>query len=151
MRRLFNPHVLLVLSLGIGLSTAVFLEAERKLSDKVLWIVAWALLAIEVVVAIIPGGDPGGSGNMTDKSLHFLAFSALTLAFLLVAVWRPARGVGRWPLGAAPIALGAVLLGAGIEVAQGFVGRDVEAFDLLADALGAIFALGLWSFVIRQE
>jgi VanZ family protein len=37
-----------------------------------------------------------------------------------------------------------IVLGAALEWAQGFVGRDVEAGDILANAVGVSVAFVLW-------
>lgn len=102
------------------------------------WPWAWAALwclAVAVVVAgsLMPGPDlpdvPGG-----DKLHHFLAY------FLLAA--SAVQLFARWPalLGAG---LGLVLLGIGLEHAQGAVTatRMADRLDALANTLGVIAGL----------
>jgi VanZ family protein len=38
-----------------------------------------------------------------------------------------------------------LVLGAAIEVAQGFIGRQSDVVDLLADAAGIAVSLGMWT------
>lgn len=99
-----------------------------------LWTGLWCLgIAMVVVVSLLPAPDlpqpPGG-----DKFHHFLAYGAL--AAYAVQLYR------RWPslLGAG---LGLVLLGIGLEHAQGALTetRVADGRDALANTLGAIAGL----------
>jgi len=59
-------------------------------------------------------------------------------AYLLITAWFVAAYPKHWLW----VALGAVLLGGAIEIAQSYTGRDPDWFDWLADCFGA--ALGAW-------
>jgi VanZ family protein len=99
-----------------------------------LWAGLWCLgIALLVVVSLLPAPDlpqPPGS----DKLHHFLAYG-------LLAAWA-VQLYARWPslLGAA---LGLVLLGIGLEHAQGALTdtRMADGRDALANTLGAIAGL----------
>lgn len=93
-------------------------------------------VALAVVVAsLLPGaGAPTAGGLPWDKPAHALGGAALALA----SAWALRRRDGRALLACALLA---VLVGAGIELAQAFVpGRHPSLLDLTADAVGA--ALG---------
>jgi len=84
--------------------------------------------------------------HASDKSLHFLAYMVLTL--LLWSVVKPGQKV-RWRKAAAWWVLGIVMVyGVCDELLQHFVaGRSTDARDLVADAAGAVTALGVLSFL----
>lgn len=101
------------------------------------WLALWGLACVAVVVVcLLPGRDlpqtpPGG-----DKVEHVLAF------FLLMA--------GAVQLFATPRALlraaaGLVMLGVGIEFAQGAftADRTADPYDALADAVGVLLGLAI--------
>jgi VanZ family protein len=71
----------------------------------------------------------GGNTGLpfTDKQLHFMAFACLALPIGWV---RPA-----WALWLIPLSLA---YGALIEVAQPFIGRSGDIWDLVADGLGIL-------------
>lgn len=76
---------------------------------------------------------PGGEGQWIpgDKAGHFLSFYVLTLLFCLALPRTPRLAI-------------AVLLlvgGGAIEVVQGFVGRDADWKDWIADLMGVAAAL----------
>ena len=99
------------------------------------WCALWCLaIAVVVVVSLVSGPAlPNAPGS--DKLHHFLAY------FLLAA--SAVQLFARWPalLGAG---LGLVLLGIGLEHAQGaFTGtRVADRWDALANTLGVIAGLG---------
>lgn len=101
-----------------------------------LWTGLWCLgIALLVVVSLLPAPDllqPPGS----DKLHHFVAYA-------LLAAWA-VQLYARWPslLGAG---LGLVLLGIGLEHAQGALTdtRVSDARDALANTLGVIAGLML--------
>jgi VanZ family protein len=103
-----------------------------------------AFTAFSVVVWMSLGRipDPDLPDPFEDLP-HALAYAVLTTT-LLVATHRNWSDRGtRWLLvAAAPI--GVIVLGAALEWAQGFVGRDVEAGDILANAVGVSVAFVLW-------
>ena len=67
-----------------------------------------------------------------DKALHFAAYFGLCL-MTTIAV-RANRNALWW-------ALGLVLLGVALEIAQRFTGRDADIFDELANTLGVLTGL----------
>lgn len=70
-----------------------------------------------------------------DKLLHFTAYFGLSGLAVVALAGRPRR-----PLWAA---VGLVVLGAALELIQGRVGRDMSAYDELANTLGVLAGLGL--------
>jgi hypothetical protein len=72
-----------------------------------------------------------------DKAQHALAFMVLTGWALLL-----------WPNAALRVALGMLVYGAGLELAQWVLGwRFAEWADLAADALGVLVAMGFVSWL----
>jgi VanZ family protein len=49
------------------------------------------------------------------------------------------------PRAAKSVVVAGLILGAAIEVAQGFIGRQSDVVDLLADAAGIAVGLGIWT------
>jgi len=98
------------------------------------WCALWCLaIATVVVFSMMPAPDlpspPGG-----DKLHHFLAYCALAAsAVQLFARWPALLGAG----------LGLVLLGIGLEHAQGALtgSRHADRMDALANTLGVIAGL----------
>lgn len=99
------------------------------------WCALWcAAVALVVAFSLLPAPDlPDAPGS--DKLHHFLAY------FLLAA--SAVQLFARWPalLGAG---LGLVLLGIGLEHAQGAMdfARMADRWDALANTLGVIAGLG---------
>lgn len=106
------------------------------------------LLAV-VVLSLIPmSAFPSVQG--LDKLAHGLAYAALTLSFLFAGVWRPGRGEGHYPLAAFAILIGTVVVGVTVELIQDVQSyRSMDAFDALADAVGAALGAVLWSTLRR--
>lgn len=100
------------------------------------WCALWCTaIALVVVFSLMPAPDlPDAPGS--DKLHHFLAY------FLLAA--SAVQLFARWPalLGAG---LGLVLLGTGLEHAQGAMAaaRVADRLDALANTLGVVAGLGL--------
>lgn len=112
--------------------------------DAALWALA-ALVAIAVAFWSLspPSGEPP---PLSDKLVHFLAYTALGLSLLLAAVWAPARGDGRFAHAAMRVTIVTFLFGIGIELIQApLPERDASVLDALANACGALTALVLWS------
>ncbi len=90
------------------------------------------LLALIVVVGLLAAmlGPPApivhGATDL-DKVAHVVGFLVIALALQIGLVWRDRLGA----------ALLALLIGAVVEVIQGFIGRDRSLGDLLADGVGA--------------
>lgn len=111
--------------------------------DAVLWTVALASLGTVVLLSLGPGG--GRSGIFAaDKLWHAVGYGALTGTWLLAAVWRPGRGEGRFPQGAPVVVVGAVLLGAMLELFQILVGRSADPLDWLANVVGVSIVSTVW-------
>jgi VanZ family protein len=62
-----------------------------------------------------------------DKTYHILAFAALILPS---AACKPSKLLLMFPA--------SIVFGLGIEIAQGFVGRSGDIYDLIADVVGLI-------------
>lgn len=106
--------------------------AVKPLRHPRLWLGLWWLALLLVVVACLvplrdlPALPPGG-----DKIEHFLAW--FLLAAGAVQLFRGRRALWR-------AAIGLVLLGVAVEVAQGaFTStRSMDPMDALADAIGVL-------------
>jgi hypothetical protein len=100
----------------------------------------WLALAFALVMALVPH-PPQFAGEPGDKFQHMLAFA--TLAVL---------GVLGYPrVSKLKIALGLVLLGAGIEVLQMIpvLHRDSEWGDLAADTFAIVVMLAVATIALR--
>jgi VanZ family protein len=94
-----------------------------------------ALLLIALLMLLLgPATTIEASRPGADKIAHFAAFGLVLWSFGVLFP-RPAR----WKL-----ALGAVAIGAAVEVVQGLTGRDAELLDFVADVLGVAAALLSW-------
>jgi VanZ family protein len=116
------------------------------LMDALLWSMAAATLGA-ILILSLRTQPPLPAFVLADKVGHFAAYSVLTAAVLLAAVWRPRRGLGPFPGSARAITLTVIALGALLELAQSFVGRDASMWDAAADALGVAAAYGSWRLV----
>ncbi len=100
-----------------------------------LWCGLWCLgIAALVVLSLMPG-PPMPDFEDSDKVGHFLAYGLLAAgAVQLFARWSSLLGAG----------LGLVLLGIGMEYAQGAFTdyRVLDARDALANTIGVIAGLG---------
>ena len=116
---------------------------QRKKVTVVLLVLYWPTA---FVLSHVPIPQVVRATHTSDKSLHFLAYLVLTL--LLWSVVKPDQKV-RWRKAAAWWVLGIVIAyGVCDEVLQHFVvGRSTDARDLVADAAGAVTALGVLSFL----
>lgn len=111
-----------------------FGDALKPFRRRWLWSGLWSLaIAVVVVASLLPSADlpePPGS----DKLHHFLAYLALAAAAVqLYARWPALLGAG----------LGLVLLGIGLEHAQGVLSaaRVEDRWDAFANTLGVIAGL----------
>jgi len=111
-------------------------------------LVLWAIRLATVVAALAtlwlafePPGD--GPGLIPwDKAGHFLSFFVLTL-LLSLALPRVPRGI---------LILVLIIAGGGIEIVQGYIGRDADWKDWIADIAGiACAALPVWLEALRQR
>lgn len=93
------------------------------------------LLVGLLALMLVPRGTVAGAEAIWDKAAHFIAFGLIlwSLGVLFRRLPRP------WA------ALLAVAIGAAVEVAQGYTGRDPSWGDLLADVLGVATALLAWA------
>lgn len=100
------------------------------------WCALWCLAIAVVVVASLAPGPQLPSPPGSDKLHHFAAYFVLAASGVqLFARWPSLLGAG----------LGLVLLGIGLEHAQGALTdtRMADRFDALANTLGVIAGLGL--------
>ena len=98
------------------------------------WCALWCLAIAVVVVASLMPGPPMPDFEHSDKWSHFLTYAVLAAAAVqLFGYWPALRGAG----------LGLVLLGLGIEYAQGALThyRMADRADALANTLGVIAGL----------
>jgi VanZ family protein len=102
----------------------------------------WASL---IFFAHIPIPESVRSANVSDKSLHFLAY--LVLTFLLWFSIKPQQKVnwGKFPVWI--ILVGLTIYGSIDEIIQSFVGRTCDVFDISANLSGIIFGLLLLTFL----
>lgn len=98
-------------------------------------IVGAVLLLVLMVLLLSPGGTIESERLIWDKAAHFIAFGLILWSF----------GVMFRRLPRVRAALLAIVLGAAVEVVQGYIGRDASWGDLLADALGVAVALLIWA------
>jgi VanZ family protein len=110
---------------------------------------AFALGATALTLWYSLGPRPPGHGS--DDQLHSAAYFVNTLAILLAIVWRPGRrGAGRFERGTLPVVVGMLVLGGLIEIVQGgFVDRDAQFTDWVADGLGIMLAVMLFATLRR--
>lgn len=95
---------------------------------------AIAVFGVLMILMLGPFGNVEAASGISDKVAHFVAFGAILLC-LGVLFPRTPRIL---------LAIGAVAVGAAVELIQGQVGRDASWGDLLADLLGVIAVLLIW-------
>lgn len=85
--------------------------------------------------------------KQSDKALHFLTFFALTAAFYFILDTTRRRVVN------ITLVVCTLLLGVGSEVAQGLLpnDREFDPWDVLANVLGSLSALGLASLYHKRN
>jgi VanZ family protein len=113
--------------------------------DVLLWVAALGTVAATIAYSLGPAPAELNAFPLADKVFHMGAYAAMTLTWLLAAVWRPGRGPGPAANQALAIIVCAVLFGAAIEVAQHFVDRTADVFDAVADAIGAGVGFLAWA------
>jgi VanZ family protein len=116
---------------------------RRRTVMVVLLALYWPLA---FVLSHVPMPEVVRDARISDKGLHFLAY--LVLTFLLFLAVKPFEKV-RWRKATAWCVLG-VALAYGIcdELLQYYVaGRSTDVKDLVADAAGAVAALGVLTFL----
>ena len=101
-----------------------------------LWrILGWLLTGAVMILSLLPSLPPPPGPLAWDKAQHLLAYAVLMLWFRQAYPphWR-------WPLLL-------LVLGTGLEGLQGLsVHRQLEAYDMLANALGVGLGLALAAF-----
>ena len=128
-------------------------EVDRRprsdwMIDRSLWALTAACAATTLwfsFVAPPPGADlfPGA-----DRVGHAIAYFTTTLSFLFAAVWRPGRGIGRFPHLGRWFPLAVIAGGALIEILQGMTAtRAAEVYDLVAEAIGAAAAVAVHALI----
>jgi VanZ family protein len=120
----------------IRFGTLARLHADARLRNAMLalWCVGWAVI---VVVSLIPLEVPGPSGS--DKVLHLLVHAVMSAGGLAFCATRG---------GLVRVALVCILIGVGIELAQGLVPhRNMSLADAVANTAGAVLglAVALWA------
>ena len=103
--------------------------------SRLLYVLAILVLAVLSVLLLGPATSVEQSVDNLDKVAHFFAFG-LVLWALGVLFRRRSRVV---------LAIITVVIGGLVELVQGQIGRDASWYDLLADALGVVTALLVWS------
>lgn len=98
-----------------------------------------AILFLPAWAGVVGGelGSSHGEPHLWDKALHFGAYFILSV--LAVAALRAKKE-------AILAMLGLIAMGAILEVIQGAIGRDMSAYDELANTLGVIAgAVTVWA------
>jgi VanZ family protein len=113
-----------------------------KALDTLAWVVAWMLLVVAVVASLTP--RDGGGFSFSDKLTHVVGYTGLCASFLLAAVWLPRRGPGRFPRSAVAVTVAVAVVGAVLELLQGYVGRSVDVLDVGANVVGCVGGRLLW-------
>lgn len=107
----------------------------KPLRHPLLWSALWCLaIAVVVAASLLPASELPLDAPGSDKLHHFLAYAVLAAsAVQLFARWPALLGAG----------LGLVLLGIGLEYAQGALTatRAMSRWDALANTLGVIAGL----------
>ena len=120
---------------------------QTRAVDGALWTCS-ALLGLAILGLSLgrPPDVPGFHFVAADKVGHVLAYGLLAGTLLLAGMWRPGRGRG--VLATPWLVIGPVIVFGGlIEIAQVGAGRNADGMDLVADALGALGALAIWTWV----
>jgi VanZ family protein len=119
-------------------------SARSKLIDTLLWVAAFVLLALSLLLS---WGQPPRFGprfELDDKVWHLLGYGALCLTLLMAAVWRPGRGEGSFPRAARVAALLVLGIAWITEALQAPFGRDAELLDAVADLAGVAVGFTVW-------
>jgi VanZ family protein len=109
--------------------------AQPKLRfARLWWALGWVFVAV-IVAGSLEHNTPAFTHGVNDKVLHFAGYFSLALWF--GALTRRSRYL--------LVGVLLLLLGAALELAQGFMGlgRTADWRDLLANSLGILTGLGL--------
>jgi VanZ family protein len=113
--------------------------------DRGLWALTAACAASTLWFSFVVSA-PG-----PDKLGHAIAYFTTTLSLLFAAVWRPGRGIGRFPRLGGWFALAAIAGGVAIEILQGMTAtRSAEVYDVMAEAIGVAAAFAVHGLIRRQ-
>jgi VanZ family protein len=108
---------------------------RRRTKQAAFWLL-WPAIAVIAWGELTPHPPPEAA-LLWDKAEHFIAYFGVAL--MAVLGWSGRRAI--------LLFLAVLALGGALEILQGFVGRDSEWDDMLANTLGAItgtlLALGL--------
>jgi VanZ family protein len=142
--RKFNPHTVIirgnVRSRNLqDRSTFMWRRRIMKWSHMLAFYLFWPAVCLVMWGELNPH-PPDLEAHFWDKSLHFMAYFGLA-------------GIGTVAFDARKTAIYAVLgliaMGGALEIAQGFVGRDMSIFDELANSLGAVSGFFAGWLVLR--
>lgn len=100
-----------------------------KLLQNLSFWLFWPGVAVIIWGELTPHPPDISSILAWDKAQHFIAYFGL--AGMATMVVGPGRRLP-WAI------LGVILLGAGLEILQGFTGRDPELLDFIANTMGAL-------------
>jgi len=120
---------------------------RSALVEAAFWIAAFATVVAMFVYSLGPAPSILHAFPVADKVFHASAYGAITLTWLLAAVWRPGRGGGVIAGDGLPVVLAAIFLGSAVEIAQHLVQRDAELLDAVADAVGALLGFAVWRLI----
>jgi hypothetical protein len=118
------------------------------LLDAGLWIGATAagILTLVYSLGTVPPGVNAFPG--ADKAGHAAVCFTTVLLLLLAAVWRPGRGPGSFPWATPLIVAGFVAVGSVLELLHStFTERSAEVLDVVMEGVGALAALGVFTFL----
>ncbi len=112
----------------------------------------WLPLVLYCLAIYIQSGHPAPDSMPAwphlDKSLHFLVYAGLGILFY--RAYGTVRATAKFPWCLVLSVLSAGCYGILDEVHQSFVPfRQADAFDILADAAGAVFGVGLYAVCRR--
>lgn len=97
-------------------------------------------------LSLAPVWDPDLPGPL-DQLPHAAAYALLTILLLALVSRRGTADPSTDVVVAVAISLSLIILGCFMELAQAVVGRDVEAADAVANAVGVSVALLAWLIV----
>ena len=103
--------------------------------------VFWLAVIVSYIAAIVPQDVAPTIGELSDKTLHFIAFSILTLLLFLsyrLSIWKGTVYL--------------LLYAAFIEFSQYFTpNRCAEWLDIMADGIGIVLGLFLYASYKKLE
>jgi hypothetical protein len=115
--------------------------------EAAFWIAAFGTVVATFVYSLGPAPAALHAFPVADKVFHTSAYGAITLTWLLAAVWRPGRGGGVIAGDGLGVLIAAIVLGSTVEIAQHLVHRDAEVLDAVADTVGAVLGFAAWGLI----